>query len=195
LETVFKGSALRIPSVAEDLKSLTPQQFEDLFGDSECHIPGVVALPAVINAIVAHGKFDGPKDQIPSEVEFTKNPHFEYAEHFKLSDALTLPGWKSPVGNSTNPSSQYQPFKLKNNLEITYGQISALAGDFFGTPNPISRGQTFEEQKDLFRKAFKTLNEGNIAKPQAIIVVLQEEVDEVNEAMRTINLSRKCMTS
>jgi hypothetical protein len=184
LESFLKSITLRIPSVAEDLNSLTPQQFEALFGDPECHVSGVNALPDVIDAIAAHGQFSRPKDQLPSDVDYHNRPPFEYAEHFKIADALALPGWKSPATNSSEQSSRYQPFKLKNGLVITYGQINGLAGDFFGTKDPISEGGNFKEQKELFLEAFKTLNQDNVAKPQAILKILQDEVDKVNKKIQ-----------
>ncbi|RWA14555.1 hypothetical protein EKO27_g613 [Xylaria grammica] len=78
---------------------------------------------------------------------------FEYAEHAFLGDAITL---KLSSGG-TALASDY-PFKLPNGLNLTYGTINGLAGDFYGTYDPISDG--------------------------AILKVLQKEVDAVNTALQ-----------
>ena len=77
-------------------------------------------------------------------------------------------------------------FKLPNGLELTYGQINALAGDFYGTWNPISDGNTDKDRSDRFIAAYDTLANPSLRQPkeaESIIEILQTEVDAVNTAL------------
>lgn len=61
-------------------------------------------------------------------------------------------------------------FKLPNGLKLTYGQIVALAGDFFTSEQPISEGSPNNEQQE--RKARFIEAHGTLAqKKQAVMVV------------------------
>ena len=77
-------------------------------------------------------------------------------------------------------------FKLPNGLELTYGQINALAGDFYGTWDPISDGETDQDRSDRFVAAYNTLANPSSRQPKeanAIIELLQAEVDAINNAL------------
>ncbi|GAW15295.1 hypothetical protein ANO14919_047040 [Xylariales sp. No.14919] len=107
---------------------------------------------------------------------------FEYAEHAFLGDAITL---KLSSGG-TALASDY-PFKLPSGLNLTYGTINGLAGDFYGTYDPISDGGTEKQRVERFLAAFNTLAVGVDRQPQealAILKVLQKEVDAVNTALQ-----------
>ena len=106
---------------------------------------------------------------------------FEYAEHGFLGDNIVL---KLDNGQSS-PASQL-PFTLSSGLQVTYGQINGLAGDFYGTSRPISDGATFSDSCDRFRDAWATLALDRSRQPaeaQKILRVLQEEVNKINEAL------------
>lgn len=68
--------------------------------------------------------------------------------------------------------------------ELTYGEISALAGDFYGTLDPISDGQLEKDRIDRFMAAYNTLADNPKDQPgdvQALLHHLQEEVDTVEK--------------
>lgn len=107
---------------------------------------------------------------------------FEYAEHSFFGNAITL-----TLSDGTTQLAKDYPFKLSNALNLTYGEINGLGGDFYGTNDPISDGSTQEEQRSRFMAAFKTLADPSGLQPGealAILGALQEEVDAVNEALR-----------
>jgi len=69
---------------------------------------------------------------------------FENAEHMAIGDSVHL--------------QCDTKFKLPNGLELTYGEIVALAGDFFAILEcPISQGVTQGDQKQRFLNTFDTL--------------------------------------
>lgn len=77
-------------------------------------------------------------------------------------------------------------FRLPNGLALTYGQINALAGDFYGTHNPISDGKSDGDRSTRFLLAYDTLAKGGPRQPKEandILAVLQAEVDAVNIAL------------
>lgn len=106
----------------------------------------------------------------------------ESAEHALMGDTLYL---KLTDGTST-PSSEF-PFDFYDGkLQLTYGQINALAGDFYGTDEPICQGTNEKDQIARFMRAYNTLAQNPSRQPQeaqAIIAALQNEVDKVNGAI------------
>ncbi|KAJ3559349.1 hypothetical protein NM688_g402 [Phlebia brevispora] len=76
--------------------------------------------------------------------------------------------------------------RLKNGLLLTYGQINALAGDFYGTKDPISDGSDLQEQSRRFLDAYKTLAERRSRQPNEardILSVLRADIDAVNAGL------------
>lgn len=77
-------------------------------------------------------------------------------------------------------------FQLPNGLILTYGQINALAGDFYGTGRPISDGTNDQDRFSRFLAAYDTLANGSPRQPKEandILAVLQAEIDAVNNAL------------
>ncbi|KAI0642737.1 fungal fucose-specific lectin-domain-containing protein [Trametes meyenii] len=106
----------------------------------------------------------------------------EYAEHGLIGDAIDL-----TLSNGARVPAIDHKFTLKNGLTVTYGQINGLAGDFYGTDQPISDGRTAQEQSLRFVAAYNTLAGTSPRQPaeaQTILAILQAEVDAVNEALR-----------
>jgi hypothetical protein len=77
-------------------------------------------------------------------------------------------------------------FKFSKNAQsLTYGQINALGGDFYGTymfPGPISDGKTDADQMSRFKAAWDTLDTAGNTETGDIIKILVEEVTKVNAA-------------
>lgn len=79
------------------------------------------------------------------------------------------------------------PLTLQNQLQLTYGQISGLAGDFYGTNKPISDGTDIEDRIERFMKAFNILANNTDRTPDEvrnILQILQQEVEEVEKAVK-----------
>jgi len=80
-------------------------------------------------------------------------PWFEAAEHIHLGNLLKLQ-WSD---KSTVPARK-TPLKLENGLKVTYGQINALAGDFFAFKEPICLGTDLKQQEERFNAGFASLS-------------------------------------
>jgi len=79
-----------------------------------------------------------------------------------------------------------KPFKLHNGLEVTYGEINGLAGDYYATVNPISDGKDLQDQRNRFLAAWHWLAEDRTRNPseaQKILSTLSTEVEMVQEAL------------
>jgi hypothetical protein len=88
---------------------------------------------------------------------------FESAEHMACGNSVKL-----QFPNSKSPSS----LQLSNGLDLSYGEIVALAGDYFAILEyPISQGKTVDDQKERFLNAFKTLAESHLAPNTALRLV------------------------
>ena len=106
---------------------------------------------------------------------------FEFAEHSWLGDALTLQ-WD----DGQSYVAKNKQFTLSNGLQLTYGQINGLAGDFYATINPISDGKDLQDQRSRFLRAWYWLAEDKTRTPfeaPKILSLLTKEVDMVQEAL------------
>ncbi|HEY1014700.1 MAG TPA: hypothetical protein VGE07_18460 [Herpetosiphonaceae bacterium] len=104
-------------------------------------------------------------------------PQFEGGEHTALGDGITLMFNDAPVRASA------RPLALPNGLSLTYGQIVALGGDFYGLPGePIADDP---RPPDRFTRAFDSLAKAESARSEAlqILKVMQIEIDQVNAAL------------
>ena len=77
---------------------------------------------------------------------------FEYAEHGLLGDNIEL---LDKNGNRLTASKV--PLILPNGKAPSYGQINGLAGDFYGTADPISDGASVADRQNRFFAAWNTL--------------------------------------
>ncbi len=102
-------------------------------------------------------------------------------EHCFLGDAITL-----TLAKEQKVAASSHKFQFPNGLSLTYGQINGLAGDFYGTKDPISDGTSDQDCSARFVAAYNTLAKGGSrqsAEANSILAVLQAEVDAVNEAL------------
>lgn len=136
-------------------------------------VPAFRALPRLVSIPQAKGEGDGG----------VGHATFEFGEHHKLGDALNL-RWH----DGETYIAYRKPFTLPNGLKVTYGQINGLAGDFYGTSDPISDGKDLQEQVQRFLAAWhwlgvdKTRNPGEAEK---LLEVLQLEINAMNVALNT----------
>jgi hypothetical protein len=112
--------------------------------------------------------FDGPGLQL-----------FESPEHEALGDGLTFYDADNNAFTQSPPDTNY--FKTQGGQLLSFGQIVALAGDFYGLPNqPISDGATPADQQTRFQDAFNTLyteakNAAGTYQAQSILAVMQSQ--------------------
>lgn len=68
-------------------------------------------------------------------------------------------------------------FKCANGLEMTYGRINSLAGDFYGTYKAISDATNDTEQRERFMNAFNLLDKNKRTPDEVIAInIIDEEV-------------------
>ncbi|KAG9761690.1 hypothetical protein KCU73_g2258, partial [Aureobasidium melanogenum] len=107
------------------------------------------------------------------------NRLYEYAEHAYLGDKIALPGIETKqlaLGSSR--------------ISLTYGQINGLAGDFFGTMQPICQGDTEDEREKRFIAAYNTLvNSGDT--PTNLLDTLQAEIHSLREAKKAVDTNKE----
>ena len=106
---------------------------------------------------------------------------FKYVEHTFLGDTINI-----KTSSGENIEAVLWKFKLNNGLQLTYGEICGLAGDFYGTESPISDGKTPVDQVARFNLAFNVLAEEKSHTPweaASILKVLKSEIAKVNEAI------------
>lgn len=107
---------------------------------------------------------------------------FEGGEHRAIGDSVLLRFAAADAGTRAGSL----PLVLPNGLELTYGQIVSLGGDFYGIPDrPISDGTTPQERIDRFTAAYESLATAPAAVDEAkqILDVMQIEIDAVNAAI------------
>lgn len=98
---------------------------------------------------------------------------FDSGEHVFLGDRISLQGLK---GKTT--------FSTKEKAVITFGQLIALAGDFYGVPDQvISDGVTFEDRQTRFDNACATLLNAAATEVNQLLGVFRQELDAVSEAI------------
>jgi len=164
-------------SLKEDLGTLnlTTEEFVAFLG--RCAPTTFSAWGHDFDAIVKKGDLSA-EGVLPSG----GTPLFEYEEHHMLGDALELPGWDTADSTGKDKSAKINPLTLPNKLQLSYGQINALAGDFYGTWQPIATGKDLQEQMTFFEAAFNTLARGPREKVDALLKILQRETNAVQEA-------------
>ncbi|MBK5525728.1 phospholipase [Pseudomonas sp. TH08] len=108
---------------------------------------------------------------------------FEGGEHTAIGDNTLL----RFVENAQPLLAQNVPLHLPNGLSLTYGQVLALGGDFYGIPDrPVSEGATPVDRLQRFNAAFDSLAVLPAARAEAtqILAVMQKEIDAVKQAIK-----------
>jgi hypothetical protein len=124
-----------------------------------------------------------------SELEsvITRKPlpslRFEGGEHTAIGDETLL---RFVQGEPSIPGAKIK-LHLPNGLALTYGQIIALGGDFYGIPgHPISDGASPAERVQRFTAAFNSLATLPASRDEAgkILAVMQKEINAVKQAIK-----------
>ncbi len=97
---------------------------------------------------------------------------FSAAEHAYLGDSLVLRG---PNGQNLPPLYN---FTFPNGLQLSYGQINCLAGDFYGTYDPISDGTNLTDQVARFQAGYDLLATDTDRQPQEAYDILAAAAPE-----------------
>lgn len=164
-----------ILSSAADDGRLTVGRWAALFAGED------VAVAPVDNAVVVlvpDEPMRRPRLARTPRSSVTGGLRWEGAEHTYLGDQATL-----HFASGNTPAAK-TPLHLPNGLALTYGQIVALGGDFFGLPDaPISDDP---KPPARFLAAFGTLanQAGAIADVPRILQIMQTEIDAVNQAIK-----------
>ncbi|KAH7905261.1 fungal fucose-specific lectin-domain-containing protein [Hygrophoropsis aurantiaca] len=106
---------------------------------------------------------------------------FEYMEHCFIGDSTKL-----TLADGQQVAASAHKFALPNGLNLTYGQINGLAGDFYGTKNPISDGTDDQDRSVRFVAAYNSLAVDTTRQPKEatdILAVLQAGLNAVNNAL------------
>ncbi|MGH8335113.1 MAG: phospholipase, partial [Pseudomonas sp.] len=108
---------------------------------------------------------------------------FEGGEHTAIGDSTLLRFVKDAPAI---PAAQVE-LHLPNGLALTYGQVVALGGDFYGIPDqPISEGATAADRIQRFTNAFNSLAvlPASNAEAKLILGVMQKEIAAIKQAIK-----------
>lgn len=110
---------------------------------------------------------------------------FESPEHEAFGDGLWFVDADGNQFQQSPPSTNY--FPTPGNQSFSFGQVMALAGDFYGIPSqPISDGVDAADQQTRFMAAFNTLWTEpfvpflNTSQALGILAVMQQQSDAVS---------------
>jgi hypothetical protein len=135
--------------------------------------PKIITHYAIAKGIQAAKGAPGPSG-FKTSSEFESNEHEAIGDHVLLKFSSTDPGTRAGT----------LPFALASGVALTYGQILALGGDFYGVPEkPISDNPV----PATFLAAFNTLaGQGSTIAGQvhAILWGVRKEINAVEAAVR-----------
>lgn len=116
---------------------------------------------------------------------------FESPEHEAFGDGLWFVDGDGNEFQQAPPNTNY--FPSAGGQSFSFGQIMALAGDFYGVPDqPISDGADAAAQQTRFMNAFNTLwletinPLFNVSQAQAVLSVMQRQSTAVSSAQASI---------
>ncbi|KVE37606.1 hypothetical protein [Burkholderia sp. BDU5] len=167
-------------------KGTIVDKLDRLFTQEGIPIPGDGATLILValgdHTLKYHKMTSPPVTKLKPATGSGRRERFEGGEHTAIGDSATLYFSASEPGL---PAWQVV-LNLPNGLALTYGQIVALGGDFYGDPErPISDGSTAEDRVKRFTSAFDTLARLPASKDEAtrILAVMQQEIDAANQAI------------
>ncbi|KAJ5358255.1 hypothetical protein N7541_005413 [Penicillium brevicompactum] len=108
-------------------------------------------------------------------------PTMESPDHILLGDAVEL-----KLESGSRPAKDVR-FKLESELNLTYGEISALAGDFYGTWSPISDPPNEDERTRRFISAWDSLAKKSTLQPkegEKIMKIIKDQHHAVGKAIK-----------
>lgn len=105
---------------------------------------------------------------------------FESAEHINIGDQVKL------KFDDTSDATAGTKLTLSNGLSLTYGEIVALGGDFYGMPDqPISQGIDNSDRRARFLLAYSLLSheKKSVIEAQKILQVIQDEQQQLADGL------------
>ncbi|WP_273826272.1 phospholipase [Pseudomonas asplenii] len=161
-------------------------ELDSLFSQQGIAIPGdgstVVLLAEGHHTLKYHRPEHLPNGPA-SQLKGSPQVRFEGGEHTAIGDATLL---RFAENAPAIPAWQVE-LHLNNGLALTYGQIIALGGDFYGIPDrPIADGNTAQDRQTRFRAAFDSLAVLPASREEAqnILQVMKTEINAANQAIR-----------
>ncbi|HEX7816396.1 hypothetical protein [Dyella sp.] len=114
---------------------------------------------------------------------------FESPEHEALGDGLIFIDPSGKTFTQSAPNTNY--FLTDGGQYLSYGQVMALAGDFYGVPSqPISDGAAASDQQARFLAAFNSLYSekpvNGVYQAQQILQIMQQQSDTVTDSANQI---------
>ncbi|MFJ2540555.1 phospholipase [Pseudomonas sp. NPDC087614] len=157
-------------------------RFDDLFTQSGIDF-STEDPHLVLHIADAHSDVE-PATALPDQALKGKlQARFEGAEHTAIGDNTLL-----RFAEDAQPIfAQNVPLHLPNGLALTYGQVLALGGDFYGiVDQPINEGATPVDRLQRFNAAFNSLAVTAASRGEAtqILAVMQKEIDAVKQAIK-----------
>lgn len=166
------------------LEKTTPviARFDDLF------TPGGIAFSAenphlLLHIADSHSDVEPVTALTAQALKGKPQLRFEGAEHTAIGDNTRL----RFIENAEPVFAQNVPLHLPNGLALTYGQVLALGGDFYGiVDRPINEGATPADRLQRFTAAFDSLAALTASKTEAtqILAIMQKEIDAVKQAIK-----------
>lgn len=163
--------------------NLVVADLDQLFSEQGIDLPG----PDSHLVLVMHGHhtLKYHRFAVPPSQPAKRGPElfFEGGEHTAIGDQTLLRFEAGQPGIRAHES----PLPLPNGLTLTYGQVIALGGDFYGLPErPIADGANAAERIERFTQAFDSLARLPAARAEAeqILAVMQEEIAAANQAIK-----------
>ncbi|PVF99977.1 hypothetical protein CPB86DRAFT_702212 [Serendipita vermifera] len=108
--------------------------------------------------------------------------HLSTGEYIVVESTLTL-----TLKDGKKVAASDHQLQLNPNFSLTYSQINCLAGDFYGTNDPISDGTNDKDRIRRFKDAYNTLAQEGPRMPKEakdILDLVKEEADLVNKAVK-----------
>ncbi|WP_129972351.1 MULTISPECIES: phospholipase [unclassified Pseudomonas] len=166
------------------LEKTTPviARFDDLF------TPGGIAFSAenphlLLHIADSHSDVEPVTALTAQALKGKPKLRFEGAEHTAIGDNTRL----RFIESAEPVLAQNVPLHLPNGLALTYGQVLALGGDFYGiVDRPINEGSTPADRLQRFTAAFDSLAALTTSKTEAtqILAIMQKEIDAVKQAIK-----------
>ncbi|WP_085746912.1 phospholipase [Pseudomonas sp. R45(2017)] len=166
------------------LEKTTPviARFDDLF------TPGGIAFSAenphlLLHIADSHSDVEPVTALTAQALKGKPKLRFEGAEHTAIGDNTRL----RFIESAEPVLAQNVPLHLPNGLALTYGQVLALGGDFYGiVDRPINEGSTSADRLQRFTAAFDSLAALTTSKTEAtqILAIMQKEIDAVKQAIK-----------
>jgi hypothetical protein len=158
----------------------TIADFDQLFSEQGIPVTGDGSHLVLLTADL-EGKSQQPAVASKKNLKEKPRARFEGGEHTAIGDDIFL-----SFDAAHDKKAKDVPLRLPNELALTYGQVLALGGDFYGIPDrPISEGSTPADRLQRFIAAYESLAVLPASRAEAtkILTVMKKEIDAVNQAI------------